>query len=217
MSNGYGSGSSSAPYGGASQPPPPPPKRNTSSNQRSGNLDSGYEEATSIAEILGALTQMGLGIYAATQIGGTASSGRRMWNLVTPTIHSQYQNLFAAPWAQGSISPYQMSTWQGGGMSPSVMALRRNFLERQYGLPSTVSRAMVAQSQRPLQINRGMIQGLTPAQAQLGTAMDPSQYATAALQTQMPQYMQQKDYLQSAAAIAAYNAYRAQSVSHLLA
>lgn len=168
-------------------------------------------------------------LFAGTEYG--RKQKEQLWERLKPEVHKLLSGVIYP--GQSSASPpgyYQGAggpsfNLMGGGIpetapyewqpGPSTAAYHSTMLNRTYGLPEDIAGAMVAQAQAPLRLS-SMAGVRTPMAAGEQTQIAPEQMVGVALSEQMPNVLEQQNYLQNAARLAAYNQQRAQMLGQTI-
>ena len=179
---------------------------------------SGVGGAGSIASIIGALGNLGSMAYKFYQQSKETPESRRArkaWETTVPIAHRLTQQLYFAPFAQGSLIPHTGVTEFKWNPSEPMRKLYEHFLTREYGLSDDLAATISRQRMAELAPKK-MPQGLSPNQALAQTSLEPGVIAQSLLEKQKPKEVAQMDYLASAAQLAAFNLWRTQYLQKLI-
>jgi hypothetical protein len=130
-----------------------------------------------------------------------------------PAASEQLASILYNPMFEGSRPPYG----QPISYAPpeSLNQMYSHYLTRSYGLPQNVARGMQTQAMQPMR-RPEFPAGARPNQIGTRSTVAPQQMVQSALGYQQPLAMKNMDYLQNAAKLAQFNAWRSQQLPRLL-
>jgi hypothetical protein len=163
---------------------------------------------------IGGIAQPLMGMLGLTKESPQAHMERRRWERTQQPVAQVYEQLFYNPAMK--IAPYSNQPYNWSPRE-STKALYETYLNREYGIPEGVARAMSSQALSPLRV--GSLEGApTGSAAGLGAAAraQPGQLAQAGVGLLQPALAEQQGKMQSAQQLAQYNLWRAQQLGGLI-
>lgn len=178
-----------------------------------GGISGAMGGVGSLIQSLGGLGGSIAGLIQSTRESGASQSARHIWERAREPAGELLNNLFYNPAIQGKRVPYTNQTLNYAPRS-AMKAVYAGFLNRQYGLPENIGRAMVAQSLQPLSV--GQFRGLRPGSARVASKIDPGALAQAGLAQGAVTAGRQASLLKGAGQLSAFNLWRAQQLGELI-
>ncbi len=183
-----------------------------------------------IAAVVSALAgaaSAGYGIYASQNASDPdPGHGWESWQRAKTPAGNMMQQLMSSPMFEGSYIPWNRNAL--GEDAPGQMtnrfqppqaleSLYGHYLSRSYGLPETIARGMSSAAIQPLRA-QDLPQGAMTAPQAKRFSQQPQvgQLVESAMGSQQPAAIRNFDYLQNAANLSQFNAWRAQQVPRII-
>ena len=150
-------------------------------------------------------------------------SARHIWEQAKPGAERLLSQLYYNPvtmqgpgYFSGKTMPWGTMTEHQWAPSKAMGNLFSAYLGRQYGMPTSVGRAMSAQAQAPIRM--GDLSGARTSSAwrKAGQTGGPQDFAQAAMGRLAPEGIRQMDIMKGAAELSAFNLWRAQKLGQMI-